>query len=55
MFHYAWLFLSIVLVAWELPEESQFLSVSLDLPKVVKYASLWETKDAEHIHDNKIF
>jgi len=45
-FHYAWLLLSIVLVAWELLEDSQFPSIALDLPEAAKYASLWVTKDA---------
>jgi len=54
-FHYAWLLLSIVLVAWELLEDSQFPSVTSDLPEAVKYASLWATKDAQHIKDSKIF
>lgn len=54
MFHYAWLLLSIVLVVWELPEDSQFPSVMPDLPKITKYASLWATKDAHRIKDNKI-
>lgn len=46
-FHYAWLLLSIVLVAWELPEDSQFPSVMPDLPEATKYALLWATKDAQ--------
>lgn len=47
MFHYTWLLLSVVLVAWELPEDSQFPSVARDLPEAVKYASLWATKDVQ--------
>ena len=54
-FHYVWLMLSIVLVAWELLEDSQFLSVEPDLPKAVKYALFWVTKDAQCIKDSKIF
>jgi len=54
-FHYMWLLLSIVLVAWELPEESQFPSVMPDLPEAVKYASMWATKDTKRVWDNKIF
>lgn len=49
MFHYAWLLLSIVLVAWELPMESQFPSSMIDLPEVATYTSLWETKDMERV------
>jgi len=45
MFHYVWLLLLIVLVAWELPEDSQFPSVALNLLEVVKYTFLWVTKD----------
>lgn len=47
--------LSIVLVAWELPEDSQFHSVTPDLLEAVKYASLWVTKDAQRIRERKIF
>ena len=54
-FHYAWLLLSIVLVAWELPEDKQFPSIVLDLPESVKYALLWVTQDSERIEDIKIF
>ena len=50
-----WLLLSIMLVAWELPEDSQFPSVALDLPEAVRYASLWATKDPQRIKDNNIF
>ena len=53
-FHYVWLLLSIFLVAWELPEESQLPSVLPNLPEVVKYASLWATKDMEHVQYSKI-
>ena len=44
-----------MLVAWELPEDSQFPSVVPDLPEAVKYALLWVTKDAQCIKDSKIF
>lgn len=54
-FHYMWLLLSIVLVAWELLEDSQFPSVAPDLPNGVKYASLWATKDAHRVKDSRIF
>jgi len=46
-FHYSWILLWIVLVAWELPEESQLPSVMQDLSEAMKYASLWVTKDAQ--------
>lgn len=55
MFHYAWLMLSIVLVAWELPKYSQFPSITSNLPKAAKYASLWVTRDAQQIRESKIF
>lgn len=45
MFHYVWLLFSIELVAWELPEDRKFPSVTPDLLEVVKYVLLWETKD----------
>lgn len=54
-FHYAWLLLLIVLVAWELPQDTQFPSIVPELLEAMKYASLWATKDVQHIKDNKIF
>jgi len=54
-FHYAWLLLSIVLVAWELPEDSQFRPVAPDLLDAAMFASLWVTKDPQWIKDSKIF
>jgi len=44
-----------MLVAWEMPEDSQFPSIALDLPEVEKYTSLWVSKDVQCIKDNKIF
>lgn len=55
MFHYAWLLLSIVVVAWELPEDSQFPLIASDLPGAAKFASLWATKDPERVKNSKIF
>lgn len=55
MFHYVWLLLSIVLVAWELLEDGQFPSIALDLPEAMKNALLWETKEAQRIKDIKIY
>lgn len=46
MFHYVWLLLSIVLVVWEILEDSQFPSVTPYLLEVSKYDLLWVTKDA---------
>ena len=54
-FHYAWLLLSIVIVAVDLPEDSQYPITDRDFPEAVKYASLWSTKDASRIRENKIF
>jgi len=54
-FHYAWLLLSIVLVARELPEDNQFSTINRDLSEAVKYASLWATKDSNRICNSKIF
>lgn len=54
-FHYVWLLLLIVLVEWELPEDSQFLSIASDLPEAMKYALLWKTKDAQRTKERKIF
>ena len=39
-FHYAWLLLSIVLIAWELPKDSQFPPLEKGLPKAAQFASL---------------
>lgn len=39
-FHYTWLLLSILLVAGELPKDSQFPPLDKDLPEASKYASL---------------
>ena len=47
--------LSIVLVAGELPKDSQFPIIDRDPVEVTKYASLWAMKDAKRIRDNKIF
>jgi len=49
------LLLSIVLIAREMPKDSQFPKIDSDLPEVAKYASLWATKDVKRIRDNKIF
>lgn len=54
-FHYAWLVLSIVLVTWELPKDSQFPLIASDLPEVAKFASLWATKDLKRFKESKIF
>lgn len=45
-FHYTWLLLSILLVTGELLQGSQFPSIEKKLPKVVRYNSLWATKNA---------
>ena len=42
-------------MAGELPEDSQFPRIDRDLLEAAKYASLWATKFATRIHDNKIF
>lgn len=39
-FHYAWLLLSILLVAGELSEDSQFPHIDRELPEAAKYSSL---------------
>lgn len=44
-FHYTWLLLSIVLVAWEQPRDSQFPPLEEGLSEVVEFALLWATKD----------
>ena len=53
-FHYSWLLLSIVVVAGELPKDSQFPTIDRDMPEAVKYAFLWATKDANRICESKV-
>lgn len=48
-FHYAWLLLSIVLVAIELPKESQFLVLDLEWLEAAWYASLWTIRDVRQM------
>lgn len=55
MFHCAWLLPSIVLMAKEVPEDSQFPTIDRDLLEAVRYTSLWATKDDTRICDSKIF
>jgi len=47
--------MSIVLMARELSEDSQFPIIDRDLVKATKYAFLWATKDVNQIHDSKLF
>lgn len=47
--------MSIMLVVWELPEDSQFPPVAQDLPKVANFSSLWATKDPQRVKHNKVF
>lgn len=44
-----------MLVAWELPKDNQFPPITSDLPKEVKFASLWATKNVERVKESKIF
>lgn len=53
-FHHAWLLFSIVLVAWELPKDSQFPMITPDLAEAVKFASLWVAKDPQQVKDSNI-
>lgn len=54
-FCYAWLLLSIVLVAWRLPEDSQFPPHKDELLEAARFALLWAIKDVAHIKETKIF
>lgn len=54
-FHYAWLLSSILLVARELPEDSQFPTVEGDLPEAARYTSLWAMKNKTRIREIKVF
>ena len=53
-FHYTWLLLSIVLVAWRLPEDSQFPLHKDELPKAARFALLWARKDVARIKETNI-
>lgn len=55
LFHYAWFWLSIVLIAWELLEDSQFPTLEEGFPEAAQFASLWYTKDVTRITKIKIF
>lgn len=44
-----------VLVARELPEDSQSPTINRYLLEAAKYSLLWAMKDATRIHDTKIF
>lgn len=54
-FHYAWMLLFIVLVAWELPEDSQFPPIMPNLPEATKFTSRWVMKDSQRVKDSKVF
>jgi len=54
-FHYAWLLLLIVLIAWRLLEDSQFPPLEEGFPEVAWFASLWSIKDVVWIIETKIF
>lgn len=47
--------LSIVLVTWELSEDSQFPLIETDLLEAAKFASLWATKDVDRVRESKVF
>lgn len=55
LFHYDWLLLLILLVAWRFLEDSQFPLQNETLPEATKFASLWQKKDAERIIESKVF
>ena len=50
-----WLLLSILLVAGEFLQDSQFPPLNQDFPEAAQYVSLWVTRDAMQIHEAKIF
>lgn len=54
-FHYVWLLLSILLIISELPTASLFPTIDRNLPKAVRYTSLWAMKDAAWIREIKVF
>lgn len=55
LFHYAWLLLLIVLIAWELLEENQFPPLEEGLLEATQFAYLWATKDPARITKTNIF
>jgi len=54
-FHYAWLLLLIMPVAWRMSEEIQFPRHDPDLCEAMKFTSLWEVKDPKWVMETKIF
>jgi len=54
-FHYAWILLLISVIAWRLPEDSQFPPQDAYLPEATKFTSLCVTKDPERVMETKIF
>jgi len=54
-FHYAWVILSILLIARELPADNQFPTVEQNVPEAVRYTLLWATKDTARIWEIKVF
>lgn len=48
-FHYAWLLLPILLVTGELPQDSQFPSITNDLPEAMRYLALCGTRDTTRV------
>lgn len=49
-----WLLLSIMLVAWDLLEDSQFPPVDKGLLEVAQFSSLWATKDIVRVMETKV-
>lgn len=54
-FHYAWLLILIILVAWRLQEDIQLPLQGEELSEVANFTSLWVTKGMERITKSKVF
>jgi hypothetical protein len=53
-FHYAWLLILILIVAWRDPKDSQYLLATNKLCLVMWYVNLWHTVHKERQLDNNI-
>ena len=54
-FFYSWLLFLIALVAWDKPKELVIPKLPAGMCEGAWYAHLWDSKDKQHIEDNKVF
>lgn len=48
-FHYSWVLLSIMLISWDLPKDTEFPPVENNLAEAAMFASLWAKTDVAWI------